>query len=193
MVATNDGPLQQAPDVLKRVRVNVAPNVFPLAVLDRFVLGVLIRDARVGFPFVGVDSLDIPRDVLTYEAVQGFPISSPDHLKAYVPATLKSTNHYGLVALVTASLAFDLAADEGLIGLNDALQELGVNFIKRNADSVTQIPRGLVGHVKSALELVRANTLLGLYNKVDGQKPLPKRKVGIVEDSASGNGKLIAA
>ena len=45
VVAADYGPLQQAPYVLKRVSVNVAPNPFPFAVLDRFVFGV-----AVGYP-----------------------------------------------------------------------------------------------------------------------------------------------
>jgi hypothetical protein len=75
MVATDNGVLQEAPDVLKRVRVNVAPDILPLTVLDRFVLSVLIREALVGFSFIGIDGLNIPGDVLTDEAVQGFPSS----------------------------------------------------------------------------------------------------------------------
>src|SRR5215208_85946 len=115
MVATDDGPLQQAPDVLKRVRVNVAPNVFSFAVLDCFVFGVLVCYPLVGFPFIGVDGLNIPGYVLTDEPVQGLAVSSPHYLQDDVPATLQGSHDNRFVPRIAASLAFDLAAYEGLI------------------------------------------------------------------------------
>jgi hypothetical protein len=56
-----------------------------------------------------------------------------------------------------------------------------------------EIPRGLVGDVQSALQLISGNTLFGFDDEVGGEEPLPKRKVGIMKDSASGNGEVIAA
>src|SRR5215217_1815285 len=141
MVGTDDGPLQEAPDVLKRVRVNVAPNVFPFAVLDGFVLGVVVCYPLVGFPFVGVDSFNIPGDVLTDEAVQGLPVSSPYYLQDDVPAALQGSHNDSLVARIAAPLAFDLAAHKRFIGLYDALQELGVYLIESGTDAMAQVPR----------------------------------------------------
>ena len=49
---------------------NFAFGVFLFRVVDRFVLGVLVRDAPVGIPFVGVDGFNVSGDILTDEAVQ---------------------------------------------------------------------------------------------------------------------------
>src|SRR5215217_7423271 len=123
MVAADDGLLEQRPDVLHRVAVNLASRIFPFRVVNRFVFGVVVCHAPVGFPLVGIDGLNVTGDVLTNETVQGFPISTPDHLKEDVPITLKGTHDHGLVALVATPLAFDLATYKRLIGLEDALQE----------------------------------------------------------------------
>src|SRR5215211_2595518 len=193
MVTTYDGPLQEAPDVLHRVDVDLVSRVFTFGVIDRFVFCILVCYAPVGFPFVGIDSLHIPGDVCTNEAVQGLAVSAPYYLKADVPIALQRTHNDGLVALVSASLAFDLAAHERLVGFNNPLQELRVYLVKSGADTMAEIPRGLVAHMKGTLELICTYPLLGLYNEVDGQKPLPQRKVRIVEDCASGDGEAVAA
>src|SRR5215208_3680219 len=120
MVRADNRPLEQRPHVFHAVDVNLASRVFLLRVIDCFVLGIVVCYAPVRFPFVGIDSLNIPGDVLTYEAMQRLPISASDNLKTDVPITLKGTNYYGLVALVASSFALDLAADECLISLHDA-------------------------------------------------------------------------
>jgi hypothetical protein len=119
MVATHDGAFQEAPHVLYGVLVNVSGDVFLVAELDSLVLGVLIRDAPVGRPLVGVIGFGVASGVLADEAVQGFPIRAPNNLKADVPATLHGTDHDDLVSLVAAPLAFQLATDNCFVNLDD--------------------------------------------------------------------------
>ena len=77
MVATDDRPLQQAPYGLYGVGADVAfRHVFLVAVLDRLVLGVLIRDATASRPLVGMDGLGVARGVLSDATVQGFAVGS---------------------------------------------------------------------------------------------------------------------
>src|SRR5215210_3955372 len=120
MISADDGSLQETPYVFHAVGMHVSPNVLPFAVIDRFMLGVRIRYAFVGFPFVSVDSLNISGDVLTNKAVQSFAVSAFNHLQDDVAAALDGPDHDGLVARISASLAFSLAAYEGLIGLYNA-------------------------------------------------------------------------
>jgi hypothetical protein len=58
---------------------------------------------------------------------------------------------------------------------------------------MAEIPSRFVAHIKGALELVGANSLLGFYNEVDGKKPFPQREMGVMEDGVSGDRKLVAA
>ena len=60
MVATDDAPLKQRPDVLHRIGVNVAPSSFFVPVLDRFVPGVAVRDPLV-IPFRAIDVTTPPQ------------------------------------------------------------------------------------------------------------------------------------
>ena len=52
MVGTDDGAIQEAPNVRDGVRVDVAANVFARAVVNGLVNGVLVADATVGCPLV---------------------------------------------------------------------------------------------------------------------------------------------
>src|SRR5829696_4743863 len=114
---------------------DLASGPFLVAVLDRFVLGVLIRHPFVSGPLVSVDSFCISGGVLSNEAVQGFPVGSTHYLKTDVAVALHGSYHDGLVALVAAPLTFYLATDKGLVNLNYAAQELGVYLVECIADS----------------------------------------------------------
>src|SRR5204863_306775 len=55
------------------------------------------------------------------------------------------------------------------------------------------IPGGLVADTEHSLELVGANTLLGLTHDVGSHEPLPKLKVGVVEDGSGHDRELVTA
>ena len=92
-----------------------------------------------------------------------------------------------------ATLAFHPATNERFISLDYGLEKLGVKLIERGTESMAQISRSLVGHVRRTLELVCRDALLALYDKVDCKKQFPQGKVGIVKDGTGGNGEPIAA
>src|SRR5438309_1578275 len=116
--------------------------------------GIVVCYPLVGFPFVGVDGLGVTCYVLAYEALQGLPVPSANHLKANSSIALKRPHNDRLVALVPASLTLYLTAHESLIGFYDALQELGIYFFKGGADAMVQVPGGSVSSADGALELV---------------------------------------
>src|SRR5215211_171602 len=172
---------------------NLASNVFLFRMVNRFVFRVLVCDPEIRGQLIGIDGLRLPGHVLPNEALQRLAVASLDHLQADGPAALYGSDHDNLVVRVAMPHTLDLAADERFIGLYDALQELGVHFVESGTDTMTQIPRGLVAHAKSALELVCRDALFALDDEVDCKKPFPQRKVGIVKDGASGNREPIAA
>ena len=114
-------------------------------------------------------------------------------MKADVPAALHHAYYDGLVAMRAATLAFHPATNERFISLDYGLEKLGVKLIERGTESMAQISRSLVGHVRRALELICRGALFGLYDKVNCYDPFPQRKVRVVKDGASGNGEAIAA
>src|SRR5919112_2503368 len=144
MVATYDAPLKKRPHVLNAVCVNVAFRyIFLVAMLNRLVFGVLVRNPTIGRPLVSVDRFGVTSGVPSNEAVQGFPVGSSNYLKADVTVALHSAYHYGLITLIAPTLTFHPATYKGFVNLDYAFQELGVNFIKSSAYAVREIPSGL--------------------------------------------------
>jgi hypothetical protein len=161
--------------------------------LDRFVFGVYVCDSFVGRPLVGINGFGIVGGVLSDKTVQGLPIRTSNDLKANVPAPLHRPYHDGLIAFVATSFALHLAAYECFVNFYDALQELRVNFLEGIAYAMGKIPSGFVGDPEGALELVGRDSLFGFGDEVNCQKPLPERKVSIVEDGIGSNRELVAA
>ncbi len=58
-------------------------------------------------------------------------------------------------------------------------------------DAMAEIPRRLVAHSDRALNLAGRHTLLRLAEQVRGQKPLAKRKMGVIKHGAGSDGKLV--
>ena len=53
----DERPLKQAPHILDAVGVDIAAYPFVVAVVDRLVPGIVVRDADVGAEGIGVDGL----------------------------------------------------------------------------------------------------------------------------------------
>src|SRR5207302_1104427 len=76
-----------------------------------------------------------------------------------------------------------LAADEGLVHLDDPHQLAEVLVSEAGADAVAHVPGGRVRpepHV--AVDLQRADPLLASQHKVDDAEPLTQRLIRILED-----------
>src|SRR5215218_2901911 len=134
-------------------------NVLLVPVLDRLMFSVLIRDALVSGPVVGVGGFSIASGVLPNEAVQALPVGSPHDLKADIAVALHRADHNGLVPLVATSLAFHPTTNKGLINLYDALQQLGIYLVKSPAYAMGEVPSSLVCNTYHALELVGRDSL----------------------------------
>jgi len=85
-----------------------------------------------------------------------------------------------------------VAPDVHLIDFHGA-REFVIRFCHRLADAVTEIPRRLVAHAQSALELVRRHTLPALAEQVGAKKPLPQVQMRIVKDGRCGDSELVMA
>src|SRR4051794_14390632 len=102
-------------------------------------------------------------------------------------ATLDGTKHRMLVRTAASDENALLAADERLVGLNGlalATQRRERAIGHCRADAVRHEPRRLVGHAEHAVELVRAETLLGARQQTDGLHPLVQLDVAALKESA---------
>jgi hypothetical protein len=99
-------------------------------------------------------------------------------------------------AASTADTAL-FSADIGFVHFNRSVQHRFVSGGHSLADTVTEIPCGLIRALvlskEYALNLIRAHALAGLANQVGSDKPLEQRQMGIMEDRSGGDTELIIA
>src|SRR5262249_11136533 len=66
-------------------------------------------------------------------------------------------------------------------------------FLHSDPDSMSHVPRSLVGDGELALKLLRRDAFLGRANQVDRIEPLSQSHVRVVKDSPDSHGVLIVA
>ena len=89
-----------------------------------------------------------------------------------------------------------IAADEGLIRRNVAAVTAERGQLARThglADAMREKPRGLVGGLKGAVQLVGGDTLLAGAHQEDRLQPLRHRQLRLLEDRAHADGELLTA
>jgi len=136
--------LKRPPDTFDVVRMNIAHDPLLGAVVDRLVPRVLVSDAHVASEVVGVDGLGRVAHVAVDEVVQrGLP-HVRDALDPDLPAALDSSGDPVLV--LAPVLTAPLAADHGLVDLDDAYERGG-----RRAGRFPS-PHGCAGCNRTSLE-----------------------------------------
>lgn len=193
MVGTDDGPLEQAPNALDAVGVNVATDPFFLAVINRFVAGVFVCDSAICPPFVRHDARCLGSSFLTDEVVKGFPIVPLLDRQANLPAALDRAEHHRLVPPPTLPDMATMATDQRLIYFDRPLERDRVRFLHRLADAVAEIPSRLVTDAEGALKLIGRDAFPRLAHQVNRREPFRQGEMRVVEDASSGHAELVAA
>src|SRR5829696_4860811 len=180
VVAADDPTLEEGPDVLHRVRVDVGSDVFMGGVVDDLVPSVLVPDALIADPFVGVDGLRLVGHALTDEALEGSLGPVADDAQTDLSAAFGGSDDRRviLVAVVSATGSDTATTDERLVNFHDPAQERLVVVPHSGADAMREVPGRLVGHGERPAELPSRHALLRLGEQIDGEEPLPKRQVG---------------
>jgi hypothetical protein len=199
VVRTDYGAVKQAPDAFGGVRVNLATYPFLSRVVDPLMDGVLVTYASVGAVSVRVDRLGVVCDNVFEEGVNGFVSCVGSTTEPDATTALDCAENDGLVVqpserrFLSGAEPAHLPADVGFVRFHDAAQGLRVLFSHRGTDAVAEIPSGLVTHAEHPLELVRGDSLTRLAHDIDGEKPLPERELGIVEQRPHADRELVAA
>lgn len=96
--------------------------------------------------------------------------------------------------LALATLAI-LSADVRLVDFYRTFHLLLIEVSEdhRFADTMREIPSGLIADSQVAPQLPGANTLLGVAHYRGSLHPLLKREMGVVKDRSSGSSELLAA
>src|SRR5262249_19775411 len=125
------------------------------------------------------------------ERLERLSVCGDPGIKANLSAALDCAEHHRLTrgsASLNLSRSYvlvhvlGLAADVRFVALNNAREERRVGILDRLANSMAQIPCGLVGYLQSAFELKSGNPLLRLAHQIDSRKPLWQRQVRVVKD-----------
>lgn len=126
----------------------------------------------------------------------GFTAAGDDPRNQFA-APLNHTDHSGLVALVTAALAGNRAADVGFINFNSlAKAAKRIVAIQRShilADFVAHAPCRLVGHADLALDFLGSNPVARGAEQKDYIEPIAQRRPRPVHRSVSRWKDLMAA
>lgn len=197
MKTTHNTTLEQRPERLHRVDVGLA---FDEADSVDCLMEQVAPEHPVAPKFIAVNHLNrVFVDVVRDELEDGFALEVGDghalDLTTTVFGALNNANDGGFLAVFAGTPRLvTLAANISIVGFEDAAQ-LVLNHVVFHcvADSMTEIPSGLISNSQVPLELVCGDSLLGFTNQVDCQEPLAKRKMGSVHNRAGCDRKLVFA
>ena len=143
---TDDGPLEQAPNALNAVCVNITDNPLLGRVPDSFMAGVLIPNPDIGLQFVCVNRLSFILNGSMDEIMESMTLDIGDAFDSDLSAVpLDGTNHPGFTFLAPRSDVSFLPTDQGFVHFDDAKQSWPFKGIVTHglSDSVTEIPGGV--------------------------------------------------
>src|SRR3990172_2520460 len=122
VVAPDDRPLEEAPNAFHAVCVHVGADPFLDVVVNRLMTGVLVSDALVGRPRVGVDGLSVVGDHGLDKAMQRLLVVALLDPEPDFATALDGPHDHRLIATVAPALAPRLAANKRLVYLDKATQ-----------------------------------------------------------------------
>ena len=192
----DNGALEQRPDALDTIGVNIADHPFVCGVVHCFVARVAVGDAQLGLQLVCVNGFGVVAQVFLDESVQrlAFYIGNPG--QADLPAPLESPGHPCLAFAASGPHVFLLTSNQGFVNFDNSEQRRTIQRIvaHRFPDAVAQIPCRLVRtDPERALHLAGRDSLSGFEPEIDSDEPLAKRQVRIVHDGSGSRAELVLA
>ena len=191
----DNGTLKEAPHAFYAVSVDIPDNPFLFGMINCFVACIVVGNADIGFKLVRVDGFRLVLYSSSDKAMDGFLFDVRDFLNSDFPASLDSSRNPGLISLVSTALILCLTSHKRFVHFNHS-DKSGTfkGFVSHGlTDPVAEIPSGLVRNSKGTLHLVSRDPFLGFTHKIDSDKPLAERKVGVMHNGSTHNGKLVSA
>lgn len=201
MPRSNDTALQEAECVFDSVGVNVAVNVDTSLVFDGLVLLFeLAHRGRICAIFVSHDHVNVFGDVVFDKRGEGSDFRIASVKEAKLSAALPDADDNLFCALSESWLALMaalLSANVSLVHFDSAAERREFNFAHCGADTMAEIPCGLVRTFvlapKRPPQLVSRESFASFHDQQHGGKPNLERKVGIVEDRSRRYAELVLA
>jgi len=195
-------PLEQRPEAFDRVGMCRSRNVLASGVFDDG-MSVLGIQTAIADPFIGDEQCRLPRDVLANESLEGCGIDALDSASNNLAFALDGADdrHLPGAETATASAAaltdmpvLRLAADEGFVNLDDAVERHVERFgLRRIAEPMQHEPCGLLRNPEIAGELRTGDAFLVAGNQPDRDEPLAQGELRIGEDRADFDGEPLPA
>lgn len=193
--ASNDAALQQREGGLNCVCRNtlsvLISDIFSGIMIDNLVF--LIPDGiLVGGEAIRNKHVNIGRNILSDVLSQGSTLCILGVEKSQIAIALPNANDYFFVVhSATAPLAAILSANIGFVHFDGTVQHWPLSFFHSRTDAMAEVPRGLIAHAQSPLDLISGHSFLRLTEQQHSEKPLLQRQVGVVEDRAGSHRELI--
>jgi hypothetical protein len=190
VVCADDSALEQAPEVLKVVSMNLAAYILALAVTYGIVREAKGAQVVIALMLIGRDEIDFVTDCFAHEAIKGRSVRVLDDLANHVTLARDGADHRGLAAQTGYVLALVpmavlvLPADASLINFDDSHKLLEFSVSHSRTQAMTDEPRGWIGRSNLALDLLCAYALLGVEHLPEYLEPRLERVIGILENSA---------
>lgn len=171
-----DSALQQAPEVLDGIGMDVSIDVGDL-VVDDVVRDVSAHDP-IAPPFVGVEDFD--RSLVNLSSSESFDfvaVEMGDLGASDSPTSFDDADDCGLLAPSSGASrpnALFFTPDVGVVHLQNT-EQLGFIVCRGHGapNTMAHIPSGGIADIEHPVNLVSAHPLLGLADEVNGDEPLP--------------------
>ena len=197
MIRTDDASLEQAPERIKIISVDVSMHVFASGMAYFLVTEAELAELIVARMFVRGDQVHLVAYSLADKLIQGFPISGFDYSADHIALAGNRSYNSDLRAATSGMLLFVpmailiLAADISFIYFNDAHELLKVGVCHSGAKSMAHIPSGLMGSPDLSRDLQSTDTFLTVEHLPEHFKPSFDVNVRILKDRAHGNGETV--
>jgi len=175
--------LEQAERGFDGIGVHVAMSVVPCVVNRAMLFPLNLGERpRVDLGLIGHNDFYARSQVVVDNLADclGCSVSRMNHAEVAIPLSNADNNLF----VRPGTPAALLAAYIGFIYLYCATFNLLRHYVLHGcADTMAEVPRGLIAHSDRALNLASGHSLFGFTEKRNGNKPLPQRQVRIMEDS----------
>ena len=191
--------LQERERVLNGIGMNIAINIDLGLMLDGLVFvgqGQSLHCGRVGCEFIGHDYVNIRANIVADELRQSSALGILGMEETEFSAALPNADDYLLGGFAESRFVLVTtlnAANIGFVNFDSTIQHRAIYFLHGRTDAMAEVPSGFVAHAKSTFDLVCAHALACFTEQQCGKKPLLEGQVGVIEDRAGCNAKLIVA
>lgn len=194
MINATNAALDEAPEALNGVRVNVSNNVDLLAVVDPVVGVSASTQAVVGTEVIGKDN-GLWENVFLDESIQGVGFNVGGDNCSNLSLSLNHTNDRSFVSSAPAR-SLGSASVVSLIHFDFAIKatnRAALIVVQHRANLLEHAPCSFVGDARLALNLLGRDSATGLCHQVDRIEPSRKWRGRLVEDRVSGRVNVMAA